>query len=231
MKFIKEYLSGLTELLYPRICPACDRSLSANDISICSHCLSQLPETNFHEDKENETAKMFWGRMPVIHATSFIRFEKGGMTQRIMHQLKYKGHKQLGIDLGMIFGDRLTNTSFASCDLIIPVPLHRRRFQVRGYNQSSLISHGIGQALNIPYQENILVRKLKTKTQTVLNKYERWENVEKGFLCINPTFIIEKHILLVDDVITTGATIEACGSVLLNAGARGISVATLCYAS
>ena len=231
MNILKKYFSDFTELLYPLVCPVCNNKLSANDISICLSCTGKLPETNFHNDDDNETAKIFWGRIPVEFATSFLRFEKGGIAQQLMHKLKYKGHQQIGIDLGRIFASRIGNTKINECNIIIPVPLHKNKLRKRGYNQSTLIAEGMSSILNIPVSKEILTRKIKTQTQTYLKKYERWENVKDVFYCSDISGIKDKHVLIIDDVITTGATIEACANVLLEAGAKKISIATLCYAS
>jgi ComF family protein len=172
-------------------------------------------------------ARLFWGRVSVINATSFMYFTKDSRYRQILHELKYRGQHHIGIEMGRLFGLELKDTPFASADLIHPVPLHIDKFRTRGYNQSELIASGIAQILNIPVESNLIVREVETATQTKKARYERWENVKDTFRIMDPVPLYNKHILLVDDVITTGATIEACAEALLSVRGVALSVASL----
>ena len=173
---------------------------------------------------------MFWGRIPVNQVSSFIYFAKGSRYQHILHELKYNGQKRIGIEMGRMFGNELKNTPFSGVDLIHPVPLHPKKQKKRGYNQSELIASGMAEILHLPVATTFISRKDDTLSQTRKSRYERWENVQHIFRCENPDAIRNKHILLVDDVITTGATIEACASCILGCEGVTVSVASLAYA-
>jgi ComF family protein len=197
---------------------------------MCLRCLTDLPRTGFHQDPENEVAQMFWGRIPLNQVSSFIYFAKGSRYQHILHELKYNGQKRIGIEMGRMFGNELKNTPFSGVDLIHPVPLHHKKQKKRGYNQSELIASGMAEILHLPVATTFISRKDDTLSQTRKSRYERWENVQHIFRCENPDAIRNKHILLVDDVITTGATIEACASCILGGEGVTVSVASLAYA-
>jgi ComF family protein len=204
--------------------------LFRGEIVLCLKCLADLPRTGFHQDPENEVAQMFWGRIPLNQVSSFIYFAKGSRYQHILHELKYNGQKRIGIEMGRMFGNELKNTPFSGVDLIHPVPLHHKKQKKRGYNQSELIASGLAEILHLPVATTFISRKDDTLSQTRKSRYERWENVQHIFRCENPDAIRNKHILLVDDVITTGATIEACVSSILGCEGVTVSVASLAYA-
>jgi ComF family protein len=188
-----------------------------------------LPRTGFHTDVENEVARLFWGRIPVMQATSFIVFNKDSHYRNILHELKYKGHRHIGIEMGRLFGLELRGSPFAKVDLIHPVPLYPSKLQKRGYNQSELIAKGLSSVLQVPLMTGLVIRTLETGTQTRKSRYERWENVRGTFQVDCPEPLLNKHVLLVDDVITTGATIEACAESLLSISGVSVSIASLAF--
>ena len=226
---LKQYLNGFFSLIYPDYCPACGNALLHNEKLLCLRCLIDLPRTRFHELPENDVARIFWGRLMVENATSFIFFTKDSRYRQILHEIKYQGQKELAYELGKMFGLELKDTAFSSTDLIHPVPLHPARLRQRGYNQSELIAAGMSEILKIPLASTYVKRKVPTRTQTRKTRYERWENVRNTFCIPDPELLIDKHILLVDDVITTGATIEACASTLLSLKGVKVSIASLAY--
>lgn len=190
-----------------------------------------LPKTNFHQYPNNRLSKTFWGRVELQNASSFLFFKKGGAVQNLMHALKYKGIKEIGELLGNLYSmDLLNFNGFDVPDAIVPVPLHPDKLKKRGYNQSEWFGKGLAEGLKIPIITNALVRNIQTESQTKKNRWSRWQNVEKVFELINPEIIENKHILLVDDVVTTGATLEACSNELLGQKHVRVSVATLAYA-
>jgi ComF family protein len=201
-----------------------------NEDILCLRCLSGLPRTCFHNDRENDVARMFWGRIPVLNATAYMFFTKNSPYRKILHELKYKGQKHIGESMGRLFGLDLANTPFSKVDMIHPVPLHQMKLRERGYNQSEQIALGISRVIQVPVVSDLIIRCQDTKTQTKKSRYERWENVKETFEVVNKESLTNKHILLVDDVITTGATIEACASCLLGIPGINISVASLAYA-
>lgn len=192
-------------------------------------CMMELPRTGFHNDAENLVAQMFWGRVAVEHATAFMYFYGDSRYRQILHELKYRGQYHIGIEMGKMFGRELKSTPFDKVDLVHPVPLHRRKKRKRGYNQSALIARGISEAMGKPVAENLIRRMIYTGSQTTRSRYERWENVEGIFAAKDPDKLKGKHILLVDDVITTGSTLEACTSALLALEGVSVSVAALAY--
>jgi ComF family protein len=224
---IKQYVHGLIGIVYPQFCAACGNVLFLNEEVLCLNCYAELPRTGFHTDPENEVARLFWGRLPVRNATSFIYFNKNSRYRQILHELKYKGQQRVGIEMGRLFGLELKETPFARADLILPVPLHSSKYRKRGYNQSELFARGISQILGIPVTSGLVIRTMETTTQTKKTRYERWVNVKDTFQIQDPGSLRDKHILLVDDVITTGATIEACAGALLLVNGVTLSIASL----
>jgi ComF family protein len=192
--------------------------------------MDALPATNFEWYEENPVAKRFYGRLPLLNATAQYYFTKESLLQYLIHQLKYKGNRELGIQLGRMMGDALKSSGKFDADIMIPLPLFPEKEEKRGYNQSTVLCEGIAEFLNIPVLENIITRPRFTETQTKKGRIERWKNMEGKFHLKAPGDIRGKHILLVDDVITTGATLEACGMELLGAGNVHLSIAVLCHA-
>ena len=198
---------------------------------LCTTCLYKLPRTNFQDEERNPVMEIFNGRLPLISATSFLFFSKGGGTQQLIHQLKYKGNREIGIHLGKMFGSQLNNSPlFQSVEAIVPVPLHPIKEHKRGYNQSQLIGEGMASRMEARDISDVLFRKIHTSSQTKKSRYERWKNVKDIFEIRNTRQLEGKHVLLVDDVITTGATLEACGSKLLEIPGLRLSIASLAYA-
>jgi ComF family protein len=194
---------------------------------LCTECFYHLPKTNFTDHKDNPVAELFWGRAKVENATSFFYYYKTGRYHNILHQLKYKGRKYIGLEMGRIFGNELTATPFMQADLVHAVPLHFKKLKKRGFNQSELIAAGISEKLNKPLLKDAIVKTGETPTQTKKTRYERWENV-KGIYKVNkPDKIKNKHILLIDDVVTTGSTLEACANAVLEVEGTKVSIATL----
>jgi ComF family protein len=226
---VGKYFQGFADLIYPRLCAACSRVLLFNENAICLYCLADLPRTGFHRFEDNEVERLFWGRVNVQRATSFILFQKGSRYRKILHALKYQNQKQVGYEMGYLFGLELRGSSFQRADVIIPMPLHPSRLHKRGYNQSELIAKGMSGALHIPVETDIILRDTKTRSQTGMSRFERWENIRNSFILKKSDSIINKHILLVDDVITTGATIEACVEKLLTIQGTIVSVASLAF--
>ena len=217
-------------LLFPETCVTCGVSLFFNEKSICTFCLQQLPKTNFHKLYDNPVKKVFEGRVIVEKAFSYLFFKKGSKTQQILHQLKYKNKEILGIELGMMYGKDLISDGKNNFDLILPVPLHPTKMAKRGYNQSAAFARGMANTLSINMDEKNVIRIKNTETQTKKSRLERWLNVSEVFKVNNPTKLQNKHVLIVDDVITTGATIEAMAKTLHAAGCSKISIASIACA-
>ena len=218
-------------LFYPPLCAACSKVLVKQEKYICLCCLYLLPKTNFHLDNGNPMEQLFWGRVNIRSAAAFYYFEEGGKCRKILHQIKYTGHKDLAFYLGRLYGRELTGSStFAGADMIIPVPLHASRLRKRGFNQSEWFARGLAAGMEKKVYCDNLVRYVSTDTQINKSRNERWENVENTFRVRYPEKIKDKYILLVDDVITTGATIESCASLLLSKPGVSVSVLTLAYA-
>jgi ComF family protein len=216
-------------LFFPRYCLACSGSLVKGEEIICTLCIADFPKANYHLMAGNSLEEKLVGRLPIKHALAFLKFRKDGIVQQLLHQLKYNNHPEVGFSLGKIYGYELKNSGFgAEFDLIVPVPLHESRRRKRGYNQSSKFAEGLSVSLDVPWSETVSVRKTKTQTQTRKSKIERWENVKDVFS--GSTSLNGKKVLLVDDVITTGATIEACGRHIVEHGCKELSVACIAEA-
>jgi ComF family protein len=227
-----EMLHDFAGLIYPDLCMTCDNPLMKQERLLCTNCLIELPRTHYHLVNGNPVEQIFWGRVSVEKATAYFIFQKGSRYQKLIHQLKYKGAIEVGHELGRWFGSELTqNSYFDAIDLIVPVPLHPRKEKKRGYNQSLMIAEGLSLSLKKPIEKKTLYRKEYSETQTRKGRYDRWENVNSLFAVRNETTISGKHLLLVDDIITTGATLEACVTVLLKIPDVKVSIATLGYAN
>ena len=222
------WISDFISLVYPRVCMACGESLYKNEECICNQCIYFLPKTNFHKEKENPVSKLFWGRVGIQHASAFYFFKKESKVQNLLHQLKYKGQKEVGVKVGSLYGSDLKqDPHYKDVSIIIPVPLHPDKEKKRGYNQSEMFALGLAQSMEIPCESKILVRNFASETQTKKSKYKRWENVKSIFELQDKERLKDKHILLVDDVITTGATIEACAQHLLSVPGTKVSIAAI----
>ncbi|MBN2807629.1 MAG: ComF family protein [Prolixibacteraceae bacterium] len=232
LTMMAEMLHDFAGLIYPNLCITCDNPMMKQEKLLCTNCLIELPRTYYHLVNGNPVEQIFWGRVSVEKATAYFIFQKGSRYQKLIHQLKYKGAREVGIEMGRMYGNELKQTSyFDAVDLIIPVPLHPVKEQKRGYNQSLLIAEGLAQSLGKPVEFKSLYRKEFTETQTRKGRYDRWENVNSLFAVKNETALSGKHLLLVDDIVTTGATLEACTAVLLEVPGVKVSIATLGYAN
>jgi ComF family protein len=220
-------ISDFINLFYPKYCYGCGGGMVAGEDILCTHCLLDLPKTDYHLHENNPIQQRLRNRLPVTFAAAFLKFRKSGLVQHLLHELKYNNRPEIGVRLGKIYGRELSLTQ--SFDVIIPVPLHASRQRQRRYNQSEKFAEGLSQALSIPYEDNICIRKTKTSTQTRKNRLERWENVQDVFQLTHAQRLNGKHVLLVDDVFTTGATVEACGQILLESGCQ-LSVACIAHA-
>jgi ComF family protein len=193
--------------------------------------MHDLPETHFHKASHNPVQELFYGRLELRLAFALLFFDKGSKYRKLIYQLKYKGKKEAGTFLGKLIGSRLHEIACDKIDGIIPVPLHKIKKRRRGYNQSLLIAEGVSSVIERPVFENVLHRKIHTTTQTRKERFDRWKNVEDIFYCSQPDKLKGKHILLIDDVVTTGSTLEAAGSVLQEINGTSVSIATAAYAS
>lgn len=228
---MNDYLKSFIELFYPRICSGCGTPLLNGEEIICLNCHIKLPRTEFEFNPGNPIEKLFWGRLPIQHASSFLYFRKSGLTQRLVHQLKYKGRHEIGFHLGYLFGQEINHSlTEIKPDFIVAVPLHPKKIKQRGYNQSDEIAKGFSEATGISFLPNLIIRTEATETQTKKKRYKRWENIENKFVLNENVDITNKHILLLDDVITTGATMEACGKAILETKNAQLSLLSLCFA-
>lgn len=229
---LKEIKESILHVVFPHVCDGCGSDLLNIESRLCIRCLASLPETNFEIHANNPVEKDFWGRLPIVNASAHFYFTKESLVQHLMHQLKYRGNKELGLQLGRIMGNALKSSNrFNTVNALIPLPLFPSKEKKRGYNQAKVLCDGIAEVLNLPVLANIITRPQHTETQTKKGRIERWKNIEGKFSLIDPIAIQNKHLLLVDDVVTTGATLEACGNELLSAENVRLSLATLCVAS
>lgn len=218
-------------LFYPRLCLACSDALVKGEEIICTRCLLEMPRSNYHLDPVNPFFRKLQGRINAQVVIAMFKFVKQTRVQHLLHGLKYKNHLEIAVLLGRMYGTELAEAGFSDqFDLIIPVPLHKSRKRSRGYNQSERFGSGLSQALGIPCSDEVVERVVRTETQTRKTRLYRWQNVNEVFQLIDQEKIENRRILLVDDVITTGATVEACGSVLLQAGCKNISIACIAAA-
>ena len=224
-------LKSIINLFFPKVCYACHNLLNDNEDTICMNCRHDLPITNFHFDNNDSVAKVLYGRAKIENGTALFRFEKKGNVQRLIHNLKYKDHEHIGFVLGHWLGGELkTLESYKNIDVVIPVPLHKNKLKKRGYNQVALFGQQVAEALNADYLDDVLVKVTNTKSQVNKKRLARWTNSDELFTLKNIEAIDNKHILVVDDIITTGATLEACISVLNQAKNIKISIATMAIA-
>ena len=218
-------------LMYPNLCVVCNENLLSNEMHLCMKCLHEMPKTNFHLDKNNPIEKRFWGKVEITSCTAYFYFHKGSPFQKILHSLKYRANKELGQLLGKYAAvDLLDSINFSSVDIIVPVPLHPKKLKSRGYNQSEWIGMGLSEILQKPQDTTTLIRVQENSTQTKKSVFERYENTEGIFKLSDNTILAGKHILLVDDVMTTGSTLEACIKALQQTENVKVSVFTLAVA-
>jgi len=223
-------IQELINLVYTKTCPACDDVLLNNEDFLCTSCIYHLPRTKYSDMRNNPVARLFWGRVRLEYATSMYHFTRGGKLQNLMHKLKYRGNEKVGTGLGILLGNEIKGTCFKRVDLIVPVPLHRKKQKKRGYNQSELIAAGLSLVLNKPINRISCKRMNQTDSQTHKSRYERWFNVNGVFRIADSESFTAKHVLLVDDVVTTGATIEALAAEFLRIRKVKVSVVTVAVA-
>lgn len=224
-------LRGLLNLLYPNLCASCQEVLLKNENVICYNCLVDLPRSLYYQDIENPIAKLFWGKIKLEIAISAFTFIKRGKVQRLMHELKYQGNTKVGELMGIELGKEIDKAGIMDkVDVVIPVPLHKKKLKQRGYNQSEFIAIGVAKALECEMDTDLLKRMEHSESQTKKSKYERWENVGEAFTLTDANQYTNKHILLVDDVVTTGATLEACCKKLEEIEGVKLSIGTLASA-
>lgn len=227
MNLFNDFLS----LVYPDTCSACQSALQNQEFVLCTSCRYTLPYTRCHNQADNPVSRLFYGRVLISNGAACYLFQKAGPVQELIHQFKYKGRKEVGLEIGRLYGLDLKDApGFDQAEVIIPVPLHLQKFKKRGFNQSELFANGLGGSMQLPVNTSALVRKMSTGTQTRRSRFNRWKNVESIFHLQQPEVVRGKHILLVDDVVTTGATLEACAKVLLEAEGVVVSVAAIAVA-
>ncbi len=231
MNWLYDLWDDFLSLLFPRICYGCGNHLQRNENLICTECYVVIPRANYHLARENPVEKIFWGRCSIESAAAFSFYNKGSRIRNLIHNLKYKGIKEIGSELGRIYGLALKSSGFTdNIDIIIPVPLHPDKKRERGFNQSELIAEGIAEVTGLNVNSSAIERTVSSSTQTKRSRYDRWVNVEGIFTVKNPDSIRGRHILLVDDVITTGSTMESCVNELVKTESVKVSVVAIAFA-
>ncbi len=231
LKNIKKWLGDFVYLFYPDVCEICRKSLVTGEKIICLKCMADMPFTTYHTNYENPVSQLFWGKVRVEMATALFYFAKGSRYRKLLHRLKYSNKPEIGVLLGRELGARINESPyFTAIDFIVPVPLHTSRLKQRGYNQSAMIGQGISEVTGIPLFDGAIVRTEATQTQTRKTREERWKNVSGKFAVPDVHSLENKHVLLVDDVITTGSTLEAVAETLLQVAGLKLSVAVLAKA-
>ena len=224
-------MKSIINLFFPKVCYACSNYLSDNEETICINCRHDLPVTDFHFNNDGSVQKVLFGRAKIENGTALFRFVKKGPVQQLIHGLKYRGYEHIGVLLGDWLGGELkTLEAYQNINMVIPVPMHPKKLKKRGFNQVTKFGQQIADALNAEYVDDVLIKITNTTSQTTKKRFTRWTNSDELFALKNITAIENKHILLVDDIITTGATLEACISVLSQAKNIKISIATMAIA-
>ena len=226
--YLRELQEGLSHLFYPHLCEGCSKPLTKQEKVLCISCEAQLPETAHDTVKGNDAEMRFAGRVPFVRAASFAYFTNDGLLQHLVHGLKYSNKQNIGVYLGKLWGKRMVATGWAEgIDMIVPVPLHPAKLAKRGYNQSVLIAQGISEATGIPVRDRLLLRTRNTETQTNKTRTERVNNMSGAFAIAPEQNLAGKHILLCDDILTTGATMESCAMALQAEKSVKISLTTV----
>ena len=222
------WFSDFLSLIFPRVCQSCRTPLLKGEQTICTKCIATLPYTRYWEYNDNPVAQKFWGQVDIVAATSLLHFRKGTKIRKLVHLLKYKGNTDVGYKLGLLLGSNIKqNSHFSDVDIVVAVPLHPKKQKKRGYNQSDFIADGVAEALGATPMPNLIRRKQNNETQTRKNRVERYQNVRSIFEVPEPSLATGKHILIVDDVITTGATVESCAAELLSSTSCKVSIASV----
>lgn len=231
MSYLYEVWDDFISLLFPRLCYACGNHLTRNENLICTECYIIIPRTGYHLQRDNPVEKLFWGRCRIERAAAFSFYNKGSRIRTLIHNLKYEGIEDVGFELGRIYGSELKETAFIrDVDLIIPVPLHPSKKRIRGFNQSEIIAKGLSDTTGLLVDTKTLSRSIESATQTRKSRYDRWTNVDGIFSVNDGVNLRGKHILLIDDVITTGSTVESCVNEILEAEDTRVSVAAIAVA-
>lgn len=224
------FFSDMFSVLFPDYCPGCGKILPHPDSFLCVYCRNELPETTFHLHLDNPITKQLYGRCELFCATSLFYFHKDSVVQQLIHELKYKGKEQIGGWLGEWLGNKIKDTvTFKKANIVIPVPLHKAKLKKRGFNQSALFGKKLAHALQIDYADDVLVKVKSGTSQTKKNIWRRWKESQGSFKINNADKISGKNVLLVDDIITTGATVENCYRELLKAENVNVGVASMAY--
>ncbi|MBK8340687.1 MAG: ComF family protein [Flavobacteriales bacterium] len=223
----REWLGDLAGLFLPRRCAACDRPLIRAEASLCLGCLHDLPRLRLHQEPGNRVERLFWGKVPVEAAAALLQFNRSGKVQRILHRLKYTGDRTVGLELGRMMAEALqASERFHTLDTILAVPLHSSRLRERGFNQSQILVDGFREVWPLQPMHQSLMRVTRTATQTRKGRWDRWTNVKEAFDLASPEALAGAHVLVVDDVVTTGATLEGCIRALTSANGLRVSVCT-----
>lgn len=231
-KLLKEAAEGLLALFFPKICLACGEQLALERDLLCLKCLHTMPRTGFHFEKENEFTNRFFGKLPVECATALFFFSKTGHTQQLLHQLKYRDKPELAVRLGRSLGHELRKSPlFQSVEVIVPVPMHPQKEWKRGYNQAEKFAEGLAEILELPLLDDGLRRLENRESQTHKNRSERFANANDLYTVGRSKALAGRHVLLVDDVLTTGATLASCGELILNEPGTRLSMATIAIAT
>ena len=226
--YLRSLASDIFDLVYPRICAACMHGKPVRGGIFCMSCLTDLPETGFHLVSDNAFERHFWGRINVEAGAAFFFFIPQGKTQELLHNIKYRGRSDFAEAVGQQYGHELQSSDrFNQIDCIIPVPLHPGRLRKRGFNQSAAFGKGLAEVMGIPLLTNVLIRRRATSTQTRKSRTERIKNMEDAFVIKHPGDLNGKHVMIVDDVLTTGATLEACAIALSGAADLKVSLVTM----
>jgi len=225
---IKSLLANFVSLLYPELCVVCGEPLMENEKFFCFVCFLKLPKTQYHLIPENQAVERLAGKISLVKASSYFYYNKGGIAQKVIAEIKYKGNQNLGKWIGNYLAkDMILSGFFQGIDFLVPVPLHRSKEKKRGFNQAEKIAEGIAQVTKIPIEANNVIRIKANTTQTQKGVFERWKNTQNLFHLKNPELFKGKHILLIDDVLTTGSTLEALAQNLLESKEVKISILTL----
>ena len=230
MNAVHTVINSLTHLFFPQVCAGCGNDYINSQQLLCLQCMEQLPLTNYQLYPNNPVEKIFYGRCDIVYASSHYYFTKNSILQHLLHQFKYKGKQHIGLYFGQIMGRALKQSDrFHDIDAVVPLPLFATKEKKRGYNQAKVLCDGISSVMNIPVLKNAVNRVMATDTQTRKNRIERWENISGKFEVESKELLVDKHVLLVDDVVTTGATLDACANELLKVEGLLVSIATLAF--
>jgi ComF family protein len=232
LRELGKWMFDLSGLFYPELCQACDDLLIPGEKVFCTRCMATLPQTGYHLYEDNPVAQQFWGKVPLKRAAACWHFQKGERVQRLLHRLKYDHKPEIGVRSGELYGQQLIRSeSFRNIDLILPVPLHPQKLKIRGYNQAASFAEGLSRSMKVEWRNDLLLRARHTSTQTRKSRFARFLNVGSAFAVASHVALSGRNILIVDDVITTGSTFEACAVKLLEAADLTVSVAAMAYAS